>query len=98
MSEIMMATSMLDDVPLYTRAAIESLSSDSFETASIRSAAPSYTSDAPSYHSTNPHPEQLPAYSPPARSTPSVAAAPPPPTGTVSSLLDIGPSPPARRR
>ncbi|KAF4454800.1 hypothetical protein F53441_2742 [Fusarium austroafricanum] len=42
-------------------------SNDDFETASIRSAAPSYVSEAPSYHSTNPYPETLPSYTPPAR-------------------------------
>ena len=41
-----MATSMLDDVPRFARAAIESLGPEDFETASvrsIRSAAPSYS-------------------------------------------------------
>ncbi|KAM0439758.1 hypothetical protein ACHAPT_000852 [Fusarium lateritium] len=42
-------------------------SADDFETASIRSAAPSYISEAPSYHSINPFPEAVPPYSPPAR-------------------------------
>ncbi|CAF3496541.1 unnamed protein product [Fusarium graminearum] len=56
-------------------------SNDDFETASVRSAAPSYAwhetsladlftapvSEAPSYHSTNPFPEALPSYSPPVR-------------------------------
>ncbi|KAI8225128.1 hypothetical protein K4K53_006492 [Colletotrichum sp. SAR 10_77] len=45
----------------------DALSSEDFETASIRSAAPSYY--APSYHSTAPNPEPIPAYSPPAWST-----------------------------
>ncbi|KAM5346540.1 hypothetical protein ACJ41O_009545 [Fusarium nematophilum] len=44
-------------------------SAEDFETASIRSAAPSYVSEAPSYHSTNPFPEVVPPYSPPARSS-----------------------------
>ncbi|KAK3298429.1 uncharacterized protein B0H64DRAFT_471719 [Chaetomium fimeti] len=98
-----MATSMLDDVPRFARAGIESFSPEDFETASIRSirsAAPSYTSDAPSYHSINPHPEPLPAYSPPARSTATAstsaatpAAAAPPRNTSVSSLLDLGPTP-----
>ncbi|OHE96628.1 hypothetical protein CORC01_08085 [Colletotrichum orchidophilum] len=44
----------------------DALSHDDFETASIRSAAPSYFSDAPSYHSIAPHPEPIPPYSPPA--------------------------------
>ncbi|KAI1069724.1 hypothetical protein NW752_011365 [Fusarium irregulare] len=42
-------------------------SNDDFETASIRSAAPSYVSEAPSYHSINPYPETLPSYTPPVR-------------------------------
>ncbi|KAF4969518.1 hypothetical protein FSARC_3248 [Fusarium sarcochroum] len=42
-------------------------SNDDFETASIRSAAPSYVSEAPSYHSTNPYPDAVPAYTPPVR-------------------------------
>ncbi|KAI1631262.1 hypothetical protein F4809DRAFT_180707 [Biscogniauxia mediterranea] len=40
------------------------LSADDFETASIRSAAPSYISEAPSYHSTIPPNESTPAYTP----------------------------------
>ncbi|OAR02806.1 hypothetical protein LLEC1_00212 [Akanthomyces lecanii] len=39
-------------------------STEDLETASIRSAAPSYVSDAPSYHSTIPHPEAAPLYTP----------------------------------
>ncbi|KAH6630357.1 hypothetical protein B0J18DRAFT_98753 [Chaetomium sp. MPI-SDFR-AT-0129] len=70
-----MAATMVDDIPRFGRTAVDSFGPEDFETASlrsvrsIRSAAPSYTSDAPSYHSTNPHPDPLPAYSPPARST-----------------------------
>ncbi|KAI0130211.1 hypothetical protein BJ170DRAFT_306491 [Xylariales sp. AK1849] len=45
----------------------ERLNVEDFETASIRSAAPSYISEAPSYHSTLPM--DLPAYTPPASST-----------------------------
>ncbi|KAK4178896.1 hypothetical protein QBC36DRAFT_366086 [Triangularia setosa] len=65
-----MAATMIDNdnnIPSYTRAAaaIDSLSPEDFETASIRSAAPSYTSDAPSYHTLNPHPDPSPPYSPP---------------------------------
>ncbi|KAK1768682.1 hypothetical protein QBC33DRAFT_557460 [Phialemonium atrogriseum] len=53
-------------------------SAEDFETASIRSAAPSYTSDAPSYHSVAPHPEPVPPYSPPAsRSASGSTSAPP---------------------
>ncbi|EAQ89754.1 predicted protein [Chaetomium globosum CBS 148.51] len=100
-----MATSMLDDVPRFAHVAIESLGPEDFETASvrsIRSAAPSYTSDAPSYHSTNPHPDPLPAYSPPARSTTAAStsttttaapAVPAPRNNSVSSLLDLEPTP-----
>lgn len=45
-------------------------SADDFETGSIHSAAPSYISEVPSYHSTAaPHYEPIPPYSPPARTT-----------------------------
>ncbi|KAI1486630.1 hypothetical protein F5X96DRAFT_221952 [Biscogniauxia mediterranea] len=47
------------DTAIYYR-----LSADDFETASIRSAAPSYISEAPSYHSTIPPNESTPAYTP----------------------------------
>ncbi|KAI1419307.1 hypothetical protein F5Y12DRAFT_789177 [Xylaria sp. FL1777] len=46
------------------------LSAEDFETASIRSAAPSYVSEAPSYHTLPPN-EAVPAYTPPATTTPS---------------------------
>ncbi|KFA66766.1 hypothetical protein S40285_05296 [Stachybotrys chlorohalonatus IBT 40285] len=53
------------------------------ETASIRSAAPSYVSDVPSYHSTapslNPHNEVVPAYTPRTAAT-STTARPEPPS------------------
>ncbi|KAJ6443928.1 methyltransferase type 12 [Purpureocillium lavendulum] len=39
-------------------------SHDDFETASIRSAAPSYVSEAPSYHSTAQHSDSAPPYAP----------------------------------
>lgn len=47
---------------------------EDFETASIRSAAPSYVSEVPSYHSTitQGHTEAIPAYTP--RTTPSASA------------------------
>lgn len=52
---------------------------EDFETASIRSAAPSYVSEAPSYHSIAPYPEAVPPYSPPVnRSTV---------TGSTTSLI-----------
>ncbi|KFH46141.1 hypothetical protein ACRE_029640 [Hapsidospora chrysogenum ATCC 11550] len=40
-------------------------SAEDFETTSIRSAAPSYASDAPSYHSNLSHQDTLPPYTPP---------------------------------
>jgi hypothetical protein len=40
---------------------------EDFDTASIRSAAPSYVSEVPSYHSTATHSDPTPPYSPPAR-------------------------------
>ncbi|KAI9163318.1 hypothetical protein HJFPF1_04924 [Paramyrothecium foliicola] len=54
-------------------------STQDFDTASIRSAAPSYVSEAPSYHSTHVHADPTPPYSPPARraGTAERAAAPP---------------------
>ncbi|KAK0749419.1 hypothetical protein B0T18DRAFT_389008 [Schizothecium vesticola] len=52
------------EAPHHLQSALETLSPDDFETASIRSAAPSYTSDAPSYHSTILNPDPLPPYSP----------------------------------
>ncbi|KAK4116969.1 hypothetical protein N656DRAFT_764291 [Canariomyces notabilis] len=84
-----MATATPERATANTRAAIDSLSAEDFETASIRSAAPSYTSEAPSYHSTVPNPEPVPPYSPPARST--APAQSPPSSAGVSSLL--GPAP-----
>ncbi|KAK3371987.1 hypothetical protein B0H63DRAFT_285290 [Podospora didyma] len=66
-----------DTAPPYAPAVIETISHEDFETASIRSAAPSYTSDAPSYHSTVPHnSDPVPPYSPPARSEATSGAAP----------------------
>ncbi|KAI0858987.1 hypothetical protein F4860DRAFT_516241 [Xylaria cubensis] len=44
------------------------LSAEDFETASIRSAAPSYVSEAPSYHTLPPN-EAVPAYTPPANAS-----------------------------
>ncbi|KAK3336139.1 hypothetical protein B0T19DRAFT_395928 [Cercophora scortea] len=93
---------MADTAPRYTPATIETIRPEDFETASIRSAAPSYTSDAPSYHSTLPYPnDPVPPYSPPARSTPASPPAPllspepgprhqglpPVPTGPVNSSI-----------
>ncbi|KAF5016867.1 hypothetical protein F66182_11318 [Fusarium sp. NRRL 66182] len=59
-------------------------SADDFETASVRSAAPSYVSEAPSYHSINPFPETVPPYTPPAR-TQAVARASLVPSGSGTS-------------
>lgn len=47
------------------QARLERMSGEDFETASIRSAAPSYVSDTPSYHSTLPPSEPPPSYSRP---------------------------------
>ncbi|KAK6839633.1 hypothetical protein PG990_011248 [Apiospora arundinis] len=62
----------------YAPGRMERLSVDDFETASIRSAAPSYLSDAPSY-STLPPAETVPAYTPttapPYTPTPSASSA-----------------------
>jgi len=44
-------------------------SAEDFETTSIHSAAPSYISEVPSYHSTATHHEPIPPYSPPARTS-----------------------------
>ncbi|KAH8157520.1 hypothetical protein CIB48_g10735 [Xylaria polymorpha] len=49
------------------------LSAEDFETASIRSAAPSYVSEAPSYH-TLPPSEAVPAYTPPAHTSTTTAS------------------------
>ncbi|TDZ15545.1 hypothetical protein Cob_v011598 [Colletotrichum orbiculare MAFF 240422] len=67
---------------------------DDFETASIRSAAPSYFSDAPSYHSTVPNPEPIPPYSPPANNSSATARGS---TQYPSSLLLDAPVPPPSR-
>ncbi|KAK5656200.1 hypothetical protein OQA88_4961 [Cercophora sp. LCS_1] len=74
-----MSSAVAGDAPPYAPAVIETISPEDFETASIRSAAPSYTSDAPSYHSTVPNPEPVPPYSPPER----------PNTGSTSGLAPL---------
>ncbi|KAK3363449.1 hypothetical protein B0T25DRAFT_513472 [Lasiosphaeria hispida] len=66
------------NAPPYAPAVIETISPEDFETASIRSAAPSYTSEAPSYHSTVHNSEPVPPYSPPARSPPAPLLSPEP--------------------
>ncbi|KAM7222862.1 hypothetical protein V8F06_001760 [Rhypophila decipiens] len=53
-----------NNAPRYAPAAIETIRPEDFETASIRSAAPSYISEAPSYHSTGPISDPVPPYSP----------------------------------
>ncbi|KAI1851164.1 hypothetical protein JX265_013282 [Neoarthrinium moseri] len=63
---------------------LERLSAEDFETASIRSAAPSYVSEAPSYHSTLPPAETLPAYS---HAAPAARADSSTPTPGPSSML-----------
>jgi hypothetical protein len=57
MAEIMMATTLAEDVPRFARPSIEFLGSEDFETASIRSAAPSYSKLAP-------NPPTLPSHQP----------------------------------
>ncbi|KAK4456757.1 hypothetical protein QBC42DRAFT_190253 [Cladorrhinum samala] len=81
------------ETPAYSRAGRASLSADDFETASIRSAAPSYTSDAPSYHTIAPHPDPVPPYTPPQSSLSSASRSST--TSLVASLL--GPPPPSHR-
>ncbi|KAL1872288.1 hypothetical protein VTK73DRAFT_1670 [Phialemonium thermophilum] len=79
------------------RVSLERLSAEDFETASIRSAAPSYTSDAPSYHSVI-HPDTLPPpYSPPAADSSRAAASSTTATNEEASLrshqrVNSGPS------
>ncbi|KAK7754638.1 hypothetical protein SLS62_003422 [Diatrype stigma] len=78
---------------------LERLSAEDFETASIRSAAPSYISDAPSYHSVLPPYESstTPAYTPTPNSRPAPLVPP------ITSALEargpgLPPIPPARGR
>ncbi|KAI2632893.1 hypothetical protein GGS21DRAFT_146875 [Xylaria nigripes] len=61
---------MATEMAIRSAPIIPRLSADDFETASIRSAAPSYVSDAPSYHTLPPN-EAVPPYTP--RATPSAA-------------------------
>ncbi|KAI0162074.1 hypothetical protein GGR57DRAFT_498420 [Xylariaceae sp. FL1272] len=61
---------------------MERMNAQDFETASIRSAAPSYTSEAPSYHTLPPN-ESVPAYTPPATTTANTAA----PRRQISSMI-----------
>ncbi|KAK2600623.1 hypothetical protein N8I77_010144 [Diaporthe amygdali] len=53
---------------------INAFSAEDFETASIRSAAPSYISEAPSYHTTVSTTEPIPPYSPPQNSSTNTAS------------------------
>ncbi|KAK4187270.1 hypothetical protein QBC35DRAFT_238542 [Podospora australis] len=87
-----MAAAIANELPAYGRTTIDSLSPEDFETASIRSAAPSYTSDAPSYHTVAPHPDPVPPYTPPS-STATGSSSSATSRNQVSSLL--GPAPPA---
>ncbi|OTB01798.1 hypothetical protein M426DRAFT_25259 [Hypoxylon sp. CI-4A] len=77
---------------------LDRLSAEDFETASIRSAAPSYralqVSEAPSYHSTLPTNESVPEYSPPEPQNSSMGPPPPryaPPSS--SSMLNLSSTP-----
>ncbi|KAI1178931.1 hypothetical protein F4777DRAFT_593608 [Nemania sp. FL0916] len=67
-----MATAMSTETLVLPGLNPQRLSAEDFETASIRSAAPSYVSEAPSYHTLPPN-EAVPAYTP--RVTTSAAAA-----------------------
>ncbi|KAI1392091.1 uncharacterized protein F4822DRAFT_389604 [Hypoxylon trugodes] len=71
---------------------LDRLSAEDFETASIRSAAPSYISEAPSYHSTIPTNESAPAYTP-RESHPTPPSRPP--GYASSSMLNISPPSPS---
>ncbi|KAI3321610.1 hypothetical protein HD806DRAFT_158555 [Xylariaceae sp. AK1471] len=62
------------------------LSADDFETASIRSAAPSYISEAPSYHTLPPN-EAVPAYTPPANTSTTTSSRPTTTTPRQSSSM-----------
>ncbi|KAI0395617.1 hypothetical protein F5Y17DRAFT_456857 [Xylariaceae sp. FL0594] len=62
------------------------LSAEDFETASIRSAAPSYVSEAPSYH-TLPPPEAVPPYTPRAPNSSTTSAQRPVTTSRQSSSM-----------
>ncbi|KPM39180.1 hypothetical protein AK830_g7397 [Neonectria ditissima] len=64
-------------------------SAEDFETASIRSTAPSYVSEAPSYHSVAPYPEAVPPYSPPNNRSDV--------SGSTTSLLPSGTSTPRQQ-
>ncbi|KAI8632837.1 hypothetical protein F5Y19DRAFT_331802 [Xylariaceae sp. FL1651] len=65
---------------------IERLSPEDFETASIRSAAPSYISEAPSYH-TLPPSEAVPAYTPPSSTSTTTSSSQPSITPRQSSPM-----------
>ncbi|OTA82271.1 hypothetical protein M434DRAFT_401078 [Hypoxylon sp. CO27-5] len=69
----------------------ERLSAEDFETASIRSAAPSYISEAPSYHSTIPTNETVPEYTP--RESQPQSASSPPRYAPSSSMLNLSSTP-----
>ncbi|PHH60204.1 hypothetical protein CDD81_1946 [Ophiocordyceps australis] len=68
-------------------------SADIFDTASIRSAAPSYVSEAPSYHSTAQQPEAAPAYAPHA-GTPATPTQGPAQTQQARRTTGLPPVPP----
>ncbi|KAH7358299.1 hypothetical protein B0T11DRAFT_102195 [Plectosphaerella cucumerina] len=73
---------------------IDSLTAEDFETASIRSAAPSYISEAPSYHSTAPYGESTPPYTPPGTTTTSHSTNTTQPYGTPSPSTSLLPDNP----
>ncbi|XXH02768.1 v-type proton ATPase 16 kDa proteolipid subunit 2 [Hypoxylon texense] len=70
---------------------LDRLSAEDFETASIRSAAPSYISDAPSYHSMLLTNESVPEYTPPEPRGSSMAS--PPRYAASTSMLNVSSTP-----
>ncbi|KAI6084996.1 hypothetical protein F4821DRAFT_162513 [Hypoxylon rubiginosum] len=69
---------------------MDRLSAEDFETASIRSAAPSYISEAPSYHSMLHTNESVPEYTPPEPRGSTLAS--PPRYAASSSMLNVASS------
>ncbi|KAI1764415.1 hypothetical protein GGR53DRAFT_466398 [Hypoxylon sp. FL1150] len=70
---------------------LDRLSAEDFETASIRSAAPSYISEAPSYHSMLPTNESVPEYTPPEPRGSNLAS--PPRYAASTSMLNVSSTP-----
>ncbi|KAI1261685.1 hypothetical protein F5Y18DRAFT_430999 [Xylariaceae sp. FL1019] len=77
-----MATLANDTIVFHGPTRMDHMNPEDFETASIRSAAPSYISEAPSYHTLPPN-ESVPAYTPPATTATNTAA----PRRQISSMI-----------